>query len=126
MGSDAQFQTQVINAIINGDTSRMPSPFPLAKSGEILSYGTNVHIFISTRRDSKTENDALLYEDRVGQIEATLVEKVDLFNELSVMTWDYMKITNKEVNKELNKLIVGVFWWDIDKQKHLVDGHCVC
>lgn len=54
MGTDALFHTQVINAIKNVDTDRIPMPFPLADAGKILSPGTNVQIFISTPKDPNT------------------------------------------------------------------------
>lgn len=98
-GDDAQFQTQVIGAIINGDTSRMPSPFPLAKSGEILSSGTNVQIFISTPLDPESNNGALLYKDRVGLIESTLTGEGCPFNGVPVTTWGYVKAKNEEVDE---------------------------
>lgn len=69
---DALFNTDVINEITNGETDRMPSPFPLAQAGSILSSGTNVRIFISTPPDRESNKRALLYPDSIEQIQSVL------------------------------------------------------
>ena len=97
LGNDAIFKKQVIDPIINGDGPRMPSPFPLAEPGGILSSGTNVQIFISTPLDSKSNNGALLYKDRVGELESTLTGVGRPFNGAPVTTRGYVKaMTNEE------------------------------
>ncbi|KKA18785.1 Uncharacterized protein T310_7252 [Rasamsonia emersonii CBS 393.64] len=69
-GDDAQFESQVIDAIKSGDGPKMPSPFPLAADGQILNPANNVEIYISTPKDPNTGQ--FLYSDRVALIESTL------------------------------------------------------
>ena len=99
LANDPQFQEQVLDAIKNGDTDRMPSPFPLAEAGRILSSGTNVQIFISTPIAMETGSQDLLYQDRVEQVRALLTGQGAPFNGVPVTVRGYVKPTNYEIEK---------------------------
>lgn len=101
VGDDPQFQELVLDPITNGDTNRMPSPFPLAEAGGILSSGTNVRIFISTPLDLKTGNQKLLYPDKVEQVKSLLTAQGAPFNGVPIEVRGYVKATQDEVENNV-------------------------
>ena len=69
LGSDAQFENQVLSTIRDGDPDdpvRMPGPFQLADGDGILNPKFNVQIFISTPKD--LDDGSELYKSRIDQI----------------------------------------------------------
>ncbi|RDL39487.1 uncharacterized protein BP5553_03827 [Venustampulla echinocandica] len=90
---DSDFKREVLDAIRNGDTDKMPSPFPLAVDGQKLGPKTNRQIFISTPKNVTTGD--LEYKDRVGEVVELLTGPSAPFNGVSVTIRSYLKPVRK-------------------------------